>query len=763
MNNFNSLKKTFRFFMAAILALMEIGCEDKILENENSISESLVAVEETETLENETSESAPVGANSYASVFSNRDLNPNFDNITTEIALNGKSAECDNNNSGVTIDGSDITITQEGTYKISGSLNEGQIIVNAPDSKVQIILDNADITCKTSSAIYGVNSEKIFISLAENSVNNLSDGESYNYDDEESKKPDACIYSNDSLTINGTGTLNITSNLNGIHSTDDVVITGGNINITSVEVGIKAKDYVAVADGNINITSNADAIKSTSTKDESLGFIYIQDGEFVINSDLDGIYATTDLVIADGKFEIITGGGSENSVKIHTDDIDFGGGGFNHNDFAPEDMEKIEMPENFDPKDFEDIEMPEGFDPKNFEGMEMPEDFNPQNFEDMEMSEGFDPKNFEDMEMSEGFDPTNFENMEMPEDFDPKNFENRKIPENVDPTDMQNITPPDMTRNQTDTNSSESTISTKGLKSGTSINITDGEFIINSADDTLHSNGDISINGGNFTLATADDGVHVDNELTINGGTIDITESYEGLEGTIININDGDIKIIASDDAFNATNGTQSQFGVGTEGVTLNINGGSIYIDTTGDGLDSNNDLIITGGTIIVDGPTSGADSALDADGEIIVTGGLIIAVGSSQMAEYPGDSSTQYSVSATFDSLQKASTNIKLIDEGDNEIINFTSAKSFDNIVISSPDIIKDKTYTFYLDDTESESFTASDIISFVGKQSMMGGGVSHGRQGNRGMDGSMGDFQPTTNENGEIEIPNKNDKNFH
>lgn len=655
MNNFKSSKKSFGFLSAVIMAVAAVGCSNNIAAPESSTSSEISAAEtsaaetaaeipQDEIINADPLESPPKNITyEYADVFSDRDLNPAFDDITAEIKLNGSSAEC--SSSKISVDGSNITITEKGIYRFSGTLDDGQIIVNAPDAKVQIILDNADITCSTSSAIYGADSKKIFISLAENSVNNLTDGR--NYADETS--PDACIFSKDSLTINGKGTLNINSAFSGIHSKDDVVITGGNINITSGGDGIKGKDYVAVADGNISINSGEDGIKSTN--DTSLGYVYIQNGGFVINSAQDGIQAETDLIILNGNFDITSGGGSENSTKTHSDGFggmggDFRGGkGFMREDMTP--------PDGFNPQDFENVTPPDGF-------------------------------------------GRHFENMT------PETQENQK------------------------------TTSTKGLKGGSSVNIIGGEFTINSADDAVHSE-NVVISGDSLTLATGNKGIHADGSIYINGGDVNITNSYEGIEGAVINVSDGNINVYASDDGFNASGSVINQ-----DGIALNISGGSVYVNADGDGLDSNGDMTISDGTVIIDGPTSGGDGALDSENGIIVTGGTVIAAGSSQMAECPGSSSTQYMVSATFDSTQQAGTSVKLLDENGCEIINFTSAKTFDNIIISSPDILKDKTYTFYLNGTENESFTASEIISTIGRQSMMGGGMHGGR----------GDFQPPDNE---------------
>ncbi|MDE6785339.1 MAG: carbohydrate-binding domain-containing protein [Ruminococcus sp.] len=346
--------------------------------------------------------------------------------------------------------------------------------------------------------------------------------------------------------------------------------------------------------------------------------------------------------------------------------------------------------------------------------------------------------------------------MTPPDDFESGDFEKTTPPDGFESEDFEKMTPPEMFENQNntaDTSDNTASISTKGIKGGSSVNITGGNLSVNSADDSIHS-ANITISGGNLTLAAGDDGIHADSCININGGTVNITESYEGIESAVINITGGDVKLKSSDDGFNASDGVTNQNGMGTysNGVELNISGGSVYVNAEGDGLDSNGDMTISGGSIIIDGPVNGGNGALDGNNGITVTGGTLIAAGSSQMAECPDNSSTQYTVSATFESTQNAGTSVKLLDESGTEIIKFTSAKIFDNIVISSPDILKGKTYTFYLNDTESESFTADEIISTIGRQSAMGGGFKGGMGGFGGGRGDRGDFQPPTNEDGNM-----------
>ena len=186
---------------------------------------------------------------------------------------------------------------------------------------------------------------------------------------------------------------------------------------------------------------------------------------------------------------------------------------------------------------------------------------------------------------------------------------------------------------------------------------------------------------------------------------------------------------------------------MGTYSAALvNISGGYVYVESAGDGLDSNGDMTISGGTVIVDGPENSGNGALDTNGDIAVTGGILVASGMSGMAEYPGNDSEQNSVSATFDSTYSGGTSITLADESGNIIVSYAPSKSFNNIVISSPSISGGNTYTFYADGTvsgtadeyglytegtvsggtEIGSFTAEYITSFVGTQSMMGGGMT-------------------------------------
>lgn len=175
--------------------------------------------------------------------------------------------------------------------------------------------------------------------------------------------------------------------------------------------------------------------------------------------------------------------------------------------------------------------------------------------------------------------------------------------------------------------------SCKGFKAGGALTVTGGTLTVDSADDALHAGTDVTISGGTLTLATGDDGVHADNDLVIGtkGASststphINITASYEGLEGTTVTVYSGDIDVVASDDGVNAAN---SQLGERSDKYAISIAGGDLYIDAGSDGLDSNNDINITGGKVEVYGADAMMDAAIDYDGTFTLSGGTLFGAG---------------------------------------------------------------------------------------------------------------------------------------
>ena len=281
-------------------------------------------------------EETPATALSYldnSSLFSDRDLAGTYDESeAVAIELNGDSASCDSGS--VAIDGGTVTITAEGVYLLSGTLTDGQIIVNAGDTdKVQLVLAGADITSSTSAAIYALEADKVFVTLAEGTENALSNGGEYIAIDD--NNIDAVIFSKADLTLNGPGSLTITAAAgHGVVSKDDLVITGGSYTVTAASHGLDGKDSVAIADGTFTITAGKDGIHAENSDDLTLGTLYIAGGSFAVTAQGDGISAQGALQIDGGSFDLYTGEGSESVEMPSGDDFAPMGGG-QRGGFAP--------------------------------------------------------------------------------------------------------------------------------------------------------------------------------------------------------------------------------------------------------------------------------------------------------------------------------------------------------------------------------------------------------------------------------------------
>ena len=644
---------------AVILSMTVTACSGTAADSTDT-TESQQAVSTGDTL-------------SYDDMFTDRDLDVGYeesdsvkislsDDSTTVSSGSSDNSSTDDTVDGVTVDGNVITITSGGTYIISGTLTEGQLVVDADDEKVQLVLDNADITCATSAAIYVKSAGKTFITLAEGSENILMNTAEFEAIDD--NNIDAVIFSKDDLALNGSGTLTINSeNGHGIVSKDDLKITGGTYNITAASHALSGKDSVRIAAGTFNLVSGKDGIHSENADDSSKGYVYIAGGEFTIDSTGDGIDASNIVQIDGGTFDITAGGGVENSTKTHEDNMMGGPGGGKGPQMG--ETPSGEAPDGNAPSEKPSGEAPQG-------------------------------------------DPGN--NSSENSGSDNSGSDRETPPEKPDSNTNQAA---GTEQSESDTSDSDSA-STKGIKADGRLYINGGTFTINSADDSVHSNSAVTINDGTYTLTTGDDGVHSGEAVEINGGTITISESYEGLEGLTVTINDGDIDITSSDDGINAAGGTEEMgFGrmgndrtenTSTDEMWMEINGGYIHVLAGGDGIDSNGDITVNGGEVYIDGPSDNGNSAIDYGDRsaCYVNGGTVVAIGSSGMAEDISDDSDQQVMLVKLDS-QKEAGEVTLTDSDGNEIITYTALKAYDCVIISTKDLEAGQTYTLTTSGTQT------------------------------------------------------------
>ena len=479
-------KKLLALFCATALSVTTVaGCTGKISSTDNIVST------ETEVNAEETAAQSETGTFSSADMFTERDLAGTYEEseaVYVTLSDDGITGETD----GVAINGQTVTIMEEGTYVFSGTLSEGQIVVDADDAKVQIVLDNVDITCASSAAVYVKSAEKVFVTLAEGSQNTLRNTDEYVTIDD--NNIDAVIFSKSDLTLNGTGSLTIVSaEGHGIVSKDDLKITGGTYDITAAGHALSGKDSVRIADGTFVLTAEKDGIHAENADDEEKGYIYIADGDFTITSDGDGMDASNIVQIEDGTFDITAGGGAANSLKTHESDMpgEPGGG----------------MPQNGERPDGED----------------MPE-------------------------MGERPDGAN-----MPEKGEKPDGEN--IPQDTTTDESGTSTKGIKAGGDMYLNGGTYQIDSAddSIHSNANITIADGTYTLATGDDGVHADDALIVNGGTITVTESYEGLE-GLTVTINDGTIDITARDDGINaaGEKMELNGGYIHILAGGDGMDS-------------------------------------------------------------------------------------------------------------------------------------------------------------------------------------------------------------------
>lgn len=325
-------KKIMCGVLAAITILSFAGCA-----GQNGTNETNGTTEPSASASQDGSDAL------LSDMFTSRDIEVGYDeNTDTVITLADGKSSC--KNTSVKISGDNITLTQEGTYIFKGTLSDGSITVDAEKSaKLHIVFAGVSISKSTTAAFYVKQADKVFVTLAPGTENTLSNtGEFTAIDD---NNIDSCIFSKDDITFNGSGNLNVTSeNGHGIVSKDTLCFTGGTYTVNAERHALSAKDDIRVMDGTFDLTSvSKDGLNADNDEDETLGFIYIENGEFTISAGDDGMHAGSSLRILGGNitvtksYEGLEGNtveisGGTISVKASDDGINAAGGTTSAND-----------------------------------------------------------------------------------------------------------------------------------------------------------------------------------------------------------------------------------------------------------------------------------------------------------------------------------------------------------------------------------------------------------------------------------------------
>ena len=637
----------------------------------------------------------------------------------TKIELTQTSANI--NGSGAAVENNKVTITEAGTYVLSGTLTDGCIDVNVSGKgTVRLILNGVNITSSTTAPFIVEDAKKVVVTLADGTTNTFTDSTRVSADDEDYS---AAVYSKADLTFNGNGTLNINAGYrNGIKSTDDLKIVSGTYNITSNEDGIVGKDLLAVKAGIFNITSGQDGMKSTYDKDDTKGNIIIDDGTFNITASTDGIQSEHILRINGGEFNIKTGNGYQASTKssnsqpgnmggnttttTQTQDeesmkglkagtiIKVTGGTYiidsqddavhtNGNMYIDNGKFTINTGDDAFHADTQLVINGGTIDIQNsYEGIEALEIII--NGGDINVTASDDGINAS----GGSSDSTDTQQQGMSDNNQPGNMGNNDSNMNLGQPGVM------MDGNQSD----------NGTMGGNGNNM--GQ-LQGAPDGSQSGNGMMGGNGDSMGQPQgAPDGSQSGNGVM--GGNSDNMEQPQGMPD-------------------NNQSGNMGGFGNSDSNATMTINGGNLFVNASGDGLDANGSIYINGGTVIICGPTSDGDTAIDFDSACEIKGGTVMAFGSSGMLETPTSAENGACIVTTFSSVS-AGTQCTLTDSTGKTILSYTPSKAYASAIVYSADISTGNTYTVNAGSV-SQSVTVNSAVTSNASSGAAGG------MGNRGM----------------------------
>ena len=421
------------------------------------------------------------------SMFTDRDKEVGYDeNECTAIQLSDDGSSCDSQS--VSIEGQTVTITEEGTYLLSGSLSDGSVVIYTDENvKVRLILNGVSINSSSSAAIYVKSADKVFITLAPDTENVLSNGGTYETVDD--NNIDSAIFSKSDLTLNGSGSLKVTAKEgHGVVSKDDLVITGGTYNIEAASQGLSGKDSIRILDGDFTVTAGKDALHAENEDDKEKGFVYIACGTFALASSGDGISAYSDITLLDGTYTITAGGGSENG-EDHQEEVPGGSGGPGE----PGGM------------------IPSGERPQGEPG-EKPQgepDQKPQ-----AESEASDESEASETTSTKG----------------------------IKANGSLVISGGTYTIYAAD----------DGFHSNRDIAITGGTLTIASGDDGIHADGQVTVSDGTIVISESYEGIEGSEKVLIAGGRITLTSDDDGLNSAVVEISGGHTEIDAEGDGIDS-------------------------------------------------------------------------------------------------------------------------------------------------------------------------------------------------------------------
>ncbi len=565
----------------------------------------------------------------------------------------------------VLIDGQTVTITQEGTYEIAGTLDDGALIVESGENaKITLVLGGVSIKNTTGAAIQIGTADDVTIELEEGTTNVLQSGEEVDIAaaTESEEASGGALQSKADLKIKGKGSLTVLGYLNnGIHCTKDLKIKNGNISVTALGHGIKGKKSVTVSGGTVTVTSGKDGITSDETENEEKGFVTIEGGEIIITSAGDGVSAETTLTVTGGVISIISGGGSANAQQ-KTDNM----------------------------RDWWDFD-------------------NSASDDDSVSCKGL--KAGKALVISGGAITIDAQDDALHTDGDMTISGGECILSTGDDGAHADLSLTVLDGKITVLTSYE------GLEAN-QIMLAGGDLDITATDDGINANGGSDGFSGGFGGGFG--GGHGGMGGSFGGRRNDTNKQGGDMTPPDGNAPSGNPPTMPGQDAADSTSTDDTT----DKQPVLLITGGKITVNADGDGLDSNGNLRVEGGDITINGPSNGGNGAIDIGtengGAGFISGGTLIALGTSSMAENFGSTSTQCAFLVTMNSFGTGET-ITITDSEGNVLYTGLTVKSANSVVFSSPDLTVGETYTVTIG---SSSATVTQSSTVVGSTNGFGGG---------------------------------------
>lgn len=582
----------------------------------------------------------------------------------------------------VLIDGQTVTITQEGTYQIAGTLDDGALIVESGENaKITLVLGGVSIKNTTGAAIQIGTADDVTIELEEGTTNVLQSGEEVDIAaaTESEEASGGALQSKADLKIKGKGSLTVLGYLNnGIHCTKDLKIKNGNISVTALGHGIKGKKSVTVSGGTVTVTSGKDGITSDETENEEKGFVTIEGGEIIITSAGDGVSAETTLTVTGGVISIISGGGSANAQQ-KTDNMR---GWWDFDNSASDD------------------------DSASCKGL----------------------KAGKALVISGGSITIDAQDDALHTDGDMTISGGECILSTGDDGAHAELSLTVLDGKITVLTSYE------GLEAN-QITLAGGDLDITASDDGINANGGSDgfsggfgggFGGGHGGMGGSFGGRR--NDTNNQGGDTTPPDNNNMTPPDNSNMQtppdgnapSGNPPTMPGQDAADSTTTDDTT----DKQPVLLITGGKITVNADGDGLDSNGDLRVEGGDITINGPSNGGNGAIDIGtengGAGFISGGTLIALGTSSMAENFGSTSTQCAFLVTMNSFGAGET-ITITDSQGNVLYTGVTVKSANSVVFSSAALTVGETYTVTIG---SSSATVTQSSTVVGSTNGFGGG---------------------------------------